>query len=102
MKPLPTVFRFESFECSPSPYPTLAAAMRLHPQHCESQIVTSAHGVVLAEACPVNGAGSILQWALTLAGQDVVDRSGWQGSLSTGEVDAVLDVALGDELRVAS
>jgi hypothetical protein len=102
MKPLPAVFLFSSFEESPQPFPTLASAMRLRPSHVESQIVTSAQGVLLAEAEPVSGPGSCLIWCLTLAGQDVVDRSGWQGPLSTGEVDAVLDVALGDELRVAS
>lgn len=95
-------FRFESAGESGIPFPTLGSAMGHAPSHHESQIRTSIEGIVLAEAEEVCGPGSMLRWVVTLAGQDVVDRTGWAGQMTDRDHSTVLMVALAEDLRVAS
>lgn len=102
MRSTASVFRFEAEGEAGIPFPSLAVAVHLAPRHTEARIATSEEGVVLAEAEPVCGPGSILQWALTNAGQDVLDAEAWACPMSARMVDTVLAVALGDELAVAS
>lgn len=102
MKP---VFRFESEGEAGVSFPSLSAAIRYVPQHAEARIATSAEGVVLAEACPVAGPGTMLKWVMTNAGQDVIDWQGWSAgapTLSPAELEMALAIALGDELRGAA
>lgn len=99
------VFRIESAGEAGIPYPSLASAMAYVPSHRESQIATSIEGVVLAEAESVNGPGTMLRWVVTLAGQDILDRTGWTMGmpvLSEPELSTVLLCALAEDLKAAS
>lgn len=99
------VYRYEQPGESGVTYPTLAQAMRHAPWNREACIRTSAEGVVLAEACPVAGVGTVLVWVVTNAGRDVEDMAGWtcgMPALSERESDTVLAVTLAQDLARAS
>ena len=86
MKPLPNVVRIEASGENAVPYPSLTSALRMPPRHVEACIATSLDGVHLADAARcslgeasfVSSDGTCLAWRLTLAGQDVADRTGWK------------------------
>ncbi len=99
------VFRIEAEGEAATPYPTLAAAMRLSPQSRESYVATSIDGVHLADAVQRGGEGGVLVWVLTLAGRDVSDKAGWSDgapALSDRDSETVLATALREAFEAAS
>lgn len=89
-------------------FPRLSDALASSPRHTEAVIATSLEGIVLAEACPVAGIGSVLGWVLTVAGTEVrneEDRVGWTlnaPTLSPKELDDALAIALAEDFARAS
>lgn len=105
MRPTQTVYRIEALAETAVPFPSLAEAMAMNPRTPEACIATSLHGVHLADAAEAGGRGGLLYWAVTIAGQNVIDATGWtagQPDMSARDSETVLATALREDFEAVA